>query len=148
MEYKKFGDLSREEKLELMVAWIDAVQIQFEYKEANGCVWENTTMPSWDKGTRYRIAPKPIVKPSVNWDHVADVFTAMAVDMSGTWFVYERLPFVQERNEYFSCNGAYARANCLSSLNPGTFVPNERCTIENWQDSIVFRPGHEPKGKE
>jgi hypothetical protein len=143
-EYQQFSELSREEKLELITAWVDGSVI-----EAYSAFGEWRAVPTgfaWWGTSIFRIAPKPVVKPSINWDHVSEKFVALAVDEDGTWVLYSGAP-VADRDS-FAYFGERALAVNFASFIPGSFIPSKDGVVENWRDSLVFRPGYEPKGKE
>ena len=64
MEYKTFGELSREEKHALFTAWMDEKTIEIRFDDGN---WHPVDLPSWVPEREYRIAP---TKPSIDWAEV------------------------------------------------------------------------------
>lgn len=145
-EYKKFGELTRDEKLALMTAWVDGEKIQFSYGNRD---WRVVAKPEWSSAIFYRTAPKPVVKPSINWDHVAEKYVALAVHGDGKPFLYGN--YDELRPAYGEFWGLRRAEKLLlagfASFSPGSFTPNKDDIVENWQDSLVFRPGYEPKGE-
>jgi len=103
----------------------------------------NGTPSNWNSNTVYRVAPN--TKDSINWDHVANEFICMARDDNGKVYAYTNKPNCgdkvwSEPGDIDSCAGvdilASYRVDILASYKRGT------C---DWKDSLVFRPGHEPK---
>jgi len=81
----------------------------------------------------YRIAP---TKLSVNWDHLADWVVCIALDSNGAAWCYDSVPTLSKTNWIGDCMGMGYKINFLSSYQRGT------C---DWRESLVFRPGKEPK---
>jgi len=77
----------------------------------------------------FPLQAKPLTQPSVNWDHIADKWNAMAKDKGGSVRLYEHPP-VAGRAMWFD-GGAFTYADALASLDPGT------C---DWSGSLVKRP--------
>lgn len=66
-EHTKFGDLSRDEKIELIAAMVDGKTIE---KLSEGGKWYAIKMPLWDTESFYRIQPVKPISPSIDWDAV------------------------------------------------------------------------------
>jgi len=99
--------------------------------------WPTIYNPSWFRTYIYRVAPG--TKDTINWDHVADQFICMARDADGLAYAYTSKPKIG-CTDVVGCwrwGGDYAGVHVVASYKPGT------C---DWKDSLVFRPGHEPKG--
>ena len=93
-----------------------------------GYSW-NKILPDWIVDVTYRAAPKPLTKPDVPWDMLADWVKYVARDDDGTFWGYEAEPNAkQDRWDYSA--GKADRAGCLK-IDPGT------C---DWKDSLVTRP--------
>lgn len=144
-DYKPFGELSRDEKLALMTAWVDGEFI--EWRAAGWKTWKFTTEPNWQLHHAYRIAPKPVVKPSLNWDHVAPEYVSLVVDEDGAGWLYTKPPRASGEGFIYQQGRGWGTAYAFTSFNPGSFVPNKNGIVENWQDSLVYRPGFEPEGE-
>jgi len=100
--------------------------------------WAASTSPTWNGGCIYRVAPT--TKDTINWDHVADEFICMAGDADGRAYVYAGEPNCDEE--------LWTEPNDLDSFaGINIFASYKRGTCD-WRDSLVFRPGHEPKGEQ
>ena len=132
MNYKKFGEMSREEQVELFCKHLDKKIIQSSYDQT---IWSSAACPLWHRSSYYREEPAPLTKSSINWSHVHPDIVAMATDDDDETFLYESAP--EQRDICFCASrGDEFRAAMFSSFKPGTFA---------WEDSLVYRPGHEPK---
>jgi hypothetical protein len=105
----------------------------YEFWRMLGAEFSPVEEPSWGAGAVYRVAPP--AKDSINWDHVSDDFICMARDKDGMCCLYFKRPALT------GCHwtGRGVRSDTFTSYKRGT------C---NWEGSLVFRPGHEPKGKQ
>lgn len=95
--------------------------------------------PHWHADVVYRVAPP--TKDTINWDHVADEFICMARDADGETCVYKKEPR-QGFNFWYTSSRVPN-----SGLNAHGYASYKRGTCD-WKDSLVFRPGHEPKGEQ
>lgn len=73
---------------------------------------------------------KKVVKPSINWEHVAPEFNYLAEDSNGDAFLYEKKPFIT-MTTFGSRGGEIAEVHILASYVKGT------C---DWKDSLIKRP--------
>lgn len=121
---KTFDEMSREEKLELLTAWVDGVPI--EYLDSFG-VWVESNHPVWG-GTYYRV--KPVVQDSINWSHVHEDFKYMARDAGGIAYLYKYRPELGSLGWNFRLGGT-VEVRTLSSYKRGD---------TDWKDSLVCRP--------
>lgn len=144
-EYKKFGDLTRDEKLALVTAWVDGEKIEAQEPAIARDSWDTIIRPSWYDDVCYRIAPKPVVKPSINWDHVVEECIALAVDAYGEFTFFADIP--KKEKDGYAGYGCVSSPLMFASFHPGSFMEACGNKITNWQDSLVFRPGYEPKGE-
>lgn len=119
-----FGLLSEEEQKALK-RWEGG----WEYFRSNG-TWEILPNPGWYKHYVYRAKPIPIIKPSINWDHVSTEYNWLAVDSDGDAFLYKNKPYMADRGWSYNITRA-ASVRAFSSYSRGN-VP--------WQDSLVGRP--------
>ena len=89
--------------------------------------WETEVdNPAWNwEGRCYR---KAVIKPSIDWSHVAERFDWMATDEDGETYAYEREPSI--RNNIWGASGVHVRVVAFASFKPGT------C---DWKDSLVSR---------
>ena len=105
---------------------------EFELGDWNGRFFQLVSPPSWTSCGVYRAVRSAPTKPSINWDHVADEFIAMATDKNQFAWLYKEIP--NDREVYWTSRGGGTPANAFSSYTPGT------C---DWRDSLVIRPGVE-----
>lgn len=84
----------------------------------------------------YRIPPPVEVIPdSIDWTQIDDRFIFMARDKNESCWVYTERPDQGPRG--WSVAGTWLRIdNVLTSYKRGNI---------DWKDSLVWRPGHEPK---
>lgn len=128
-EYKTFGEMTKEERSELVEAALAGFVIERmdpfdgEWLECGG----GQVYIHFDFRFRYRTAP---TKPSIDWSHVHPDYKWLATDVSGRSFLYESKP-EYDADGYFRSRDAYARADLFSSFKPGTCKP---------EDSLVMRP--------
>ena len=112
----------------------------YEYWGFSAAEWLISKRPRWATGIIYRVAPG--TKDSINWDHVSGKFICMARDANGWAYVYTAKPKTAHYSVIWICDGddAFpAIVDAVASYKRGT------C---DWKDSLVFRPGHEPKGEQ
>ena len=120
---KTFGELTKQEKLDLFEAWLDEGTIQFNRIDG----WQDIKLPGWLPEMYYRIKP---TKPSINWDHVSNNLNYL----------------IRDENRYLLCKNKpkldgliwknyrfYSPASVFKSFVPGTCEP---------EDSLVIRPGY------
>lgn len=67
--------MNTKQKIEVMQAWLDGETIQISSNEHGTGIWydisSNPSDPGWDwKLFNYRIKPKEVKKPSINWDQM------------------------------------------------------------------------------
>jgi len=122
--YKRFGELSREEQLDIVTYWLDTGRIEVLDTYSNR--WYTITMPAWQHKGYFR---KPLTKPSVNWDHVAKEYNYMATDKSGATYLYKLKP--HKSSSFFNSESYRPRADTFASFVKGT------C---DWENSLVKRP--------
>ena len=127
-----FGLLTKEEQ-EALKAWPHGWEAYI------GPNWDPVLKPSWTHYIAYRGKPAPLVPDYINWDHVAPQFICMARDQGApTAFLCEK-PLL--KGEYlWRIVGAY------KYLDAGVFASYRKGTV-SWDQSLVWRPGHEPKGE-
>jgi len=103
---KTFSELSREDKLKLMEAWVDGMEIQ--------CGGEVVKYPEWLPGVCYEIVPQ---MPQINWDHVSDRWNWLAMDDDGDHWLFESKPTF---NRDHWLGGVYIVADDFASFKKGT----------------------------
>jgi hypothetical protein len=75
---------------------------------------------------------------------VAEKFVALTIDEDGTALVHTCNPTAKKATlGFFNSDGAQYIGDHFSSFERGSFVPNKDGIIDNWRDSLVFRPGYE-----
>lgn len=74
---------------------------------------------------------KATVKPSIDWSHVKAEYKWLSVDGNSSAFVFENMPFIDERNYWQPSDGACFKVDGLASYVRGT------C---DWKDSLIKRP--------
>lgn len=77
-----------------------------------------------------------MTKPSINWDHVAPEFVAMATNGHRTTLLFCGVP--EKMGEFWISEAGSDAVYAFASFVPGT------C---DWRESLVIRPGYE-EGKE
>jgi hypothetical protein len=89
--------------------------------------------------TTYRGKPAPLVPDSINWDHVAPEYICMARDKDGRALLHSVRVKVDECIwRGVECFAYATDAEAFASYRQGTFP---------WEQSLVYRPGYEPKGE-
>lgn len=109
---KKFGDLTKEEKMTLVESWIDGEDIEHFHPDGG---WYLVKCPSWHNDNAYRVAKK---KPQIDWSHVSPEYKWLATDENGSHWLYTGKPClhpVEWRGAGASCPRALAsfkKGNC------------------------------------
>jgi len=73
-------------------AWVDGAKVEGRDLKATVPVlneWRIIKFPAWHEDLEYRIA---IDKPSINWEHVAPEYVALATDTSGSSYLFTEVP--------------------------------------------------------
>lgn len=133
-----FGQLDRETKIALFLAWLDGGEIQSLSRQTD---WVGTSHPSWVALCRYRLKPEPVTPDSIDWGHVADRFICMARDRNGHAILCS--------NAVAHENGQWVIADALADIEIAdavAFASYRRGTCD-WSDSLVWRPGYGAKGE-
>lgn len=127
--------MNTKEKIEVMKAWLDGETIQI-YSLEHG--WRDFLWlagePNWNWETNeYRIKPKEVVKPSIEWDHVVKHFNFLATDQAEISFLYEHKPVWSPTLKCWTASrGEYIPARYFQSFKQGLNCPPE--------DSLIERP--------
>jgi hypothetical protein len=131
-EYKAFSDLSRNERLELLTAWVDGKEIELNNTYFDG-KWNTCSNPQWSPYVAYRVKPVALTKPSINWEHVHKDYKWMATDKSGETYVFTEIPTMNGLHGYWDSpqDSPFCGVGALASFVSGT------C---NWVDSLTERP--------
>lgn len=132
-EYKLFGELSPEEQGALLLAHHNDETIEVYGCD---CGWKVCIgMPSWFTDLRYRVKPKELTKPSINWSHVHPDYKWMATDSDGDTFLSKEKPVnrdgLWETVEVPLDHTCFVDAEGFVSFVKGTCAP---------EDSLVERP--------
>jgi len=114
-------------------AWVDGAKVEVRYLKGTLPTpeeWAICWKPSWHEDDwEYRIA---LTKPSINWEHVAPEYVALAMDENGRCALYKSMPTVREGDSVWQAADMLHRyADTFASLEKGT------C---DWKDSLVLRP--------
>lgn len=123
---KPFGQLSREEKLELMTAWVDGKQMEVNF---GGDRWLEVD-PMWTAGASYRVAPPPPIKATIPWEHIKPEYKWAAMGQSGYWYFYDEKPEKGHASWIVSHRGSSTPMKAL--IFPEGNMP--------WDQSLVERP--------
>ena len=104
-----------------------------EIAQYNGYDFHVAADVHWSSNVIYRAVRPVPTKPSINWDHVADEFIAMATEEDKDTWLYEKIPTDKDFG-WVSCRDhTTSPADSFASFVPGT------C---DWRDSLVIRPGY------
>ena len=123
---KTFGELTKQEKMELFEAWLGGSIIECLSKDEAS--WELLYNPSWYTDTSYRIKP---AKPSIIWDHVSDKFNYLLGTRTDKGALCTIKP--NSIGSGWQISGVFVEASTFSSFKPSTCKP---------EDSLVVRPGY------
>ena len=119
---KKFGDLTKEEKMTLVAAWIDGEDVE------HFCLpdqWHLVKQPSWQNNAAYRVRAEK--RPQIDWSHVAPEYNWLAMDEDGDHWLYEEKPCLYP-GEWRGAGASCPRA--LASFKKGN------C---DWKESLIGR---------
>lgn len=110
-------------------AWVDGAKIEVRnpkspYPELKE--WQIIKVPSWLEDCEYRIKP---TKPSINWEHVAPEYVALATDSDGNGYLFTKIP--EASAHMWMAFSTWTGAEAFQSFVKGT------C---DWKDSLVLRP--------
>jgi len=122
---KKFKELSKEERSEIVEYIIEHEEIDIFYEDTK--IWRRIPVIGLTISiiSSYQI---PKTKPYINWDHVHPDFIAMVTDFEGT-YLYKNKPEIN--GNVWESAGWCIGTNGFSSFKKGT------C---DWKDSLVMRP--------
>ena len=123
-----FGLMTEEERA-VMTSW------PYGWEYFSGEKWHYSSMASrWSTAAVYRGKPAPLVPDSIDWSHVSDEFVCMARDADGDVYLYAGAADIS--GSLWSSEHDYTSARGQASYRKGTV---------QWNQSLVWRPGHEPK---
>lgn len=123
-ELTLFKDLSDANKL-LIINNLDKVEFFIPY---DNHLWFKKIDSKIDLEGVYRIVS---TKPSINWDHVSDIYKYMATDKSGSTYLFDNIPILSiDHMIWCKSSGRTIGVSGFKSFNPGT------C---DWRDSLVQR---------
>jgi len=120
---KKFGQLSKEEKLALFEAWVDGKTI---YATHFGEIYTQK-YPSWNEEVVYTVMKTP---DSIDWSHVNPKYKWMTRDKHGCVYLFEDEPSTHGRG-YWKRGGDAVEVQGFASYVKGDV---------EWYDSLVRRP--------
>lgn len=134
--------------IEVMQAFVDGEKIEISATDAADNRWFGARQPLWNwHQFDYRIAPKPNTKPSIDWGPISPKLICLAQDENRKGYLYSYPPVVRDQIDGDCRLGCWltgkaeeliVAADIFISYKPGT------C---DWKDSLVYRPGYEPKAK-
>ena len=122
------GLLSKDGQTDLKEAYDEGYQISM-YTEASG--WINIPVPGWCSTVVYRVVEKPVVKPEVPWEFVADQWKYYAIDRDGTAWFFEKVPEYCNSHGYWGGSGWGTTSAKILKINQNGCKP---------EDSLVKRP--------
>lgn len=120
-----FGELPIDERVAMFRAHQEGKKLQVYTSTAR---WVDFYKPTWAAESIYRIAPEP---PSINWDHVAPEYVALAMDDDGEWYLGTMVPHKTESFWDAPDDAEWIDPKTFASFVPGT------CP---WDESRVLRP--------
>ena len=129
---QRFGNLPRATQMALFEARLEGEVIEHH---SHGVRWLGVHDPVWASCAIYRVRPTPITYDSINWDHVAPRFIAMARSAGSGGFIFVNIP-TAVADYWGTKRGDTINANVFASYTRGT------C---DWRDSLVLRPKGETK---
>ena len=130
-KHKPFGELTRDEKLELMAAWVDGKTIETS-KAPDITGWCSPFGCLWSCNIYHRI--KPDTPDTINWSHVSPEYKWMARDKNGRAHLFIRQPDLDEyTNEWAEATEDFTWVYC------NVFVSYKQGTVD-WKGSLVERP--------
>lgn len=119
------------EMIEVMQAYERGEPIEYRCKIGSEGSWLPSTEPRWNFAVfYYRVA---LVKPSINWDHVADKFNYLFLDHWCKDYIVSATHPVLNNRSWHNWGTDAMRASGFKSFKPGTVT----C-----EDSLVIRPGN------
>lgn len=127
--------MNTKEKIEVMQAYLEGKVVQIHY----GQEWidwdsEECGEPEWCwDSDEWRIKPKEVVKPSIDWGHVSPRYKYLAVDWDGDVYLYTRHPVRDAVDKMWACR----EGDCVSAEN---FASLEVSHEVEWEESLVERP--------
>lgn len=125
---KPFGELSKEEKMKLIEAWVDGKEIEFYCAYYEKPTWKNISYPNWYHANHYRVK---CTQDFIDWDHVDEEYNYMARDKDGRAWLYVNEPHISYSQKYWVIDGSFAKASAFTS-----YKQNDA----PWQESVVKRP--------
>lgn len=124
---KTFGELTREEKLDLITYWIDGGEVEVQMDNGK---WVLAINQTWYEGNKYR---KALTKPSIDWNCIHPKWKYMARDANGDMYLYESMPKKSGTNLWWDT----VEEIMLLEDDLFTFISKGTC---DWKDSLVERP--------
>ena len=125
--------MDTKEKIEVMQAWLDGKTIEIAHPRDD--IWHEVAgEPNWNWGyNNYRIKPEEVIKPSIDWDHVAESFNYLATDQAEKSFLFDHEPVWSPTLKcWVVSKGVSILARSFQSFKQGLNCPPK--------DSLVVRP--------
>ena len=101
----------------------------YEVFQTNGA-WGVCISPWWGTTNTYRVKPRPLTKPSIDWSQVTQEWRWLVRDIDGSMYLYKVEPKKRYRGWVFDAGNTIYCGHFVSCC-PGT------C---DWRDSLVERP--------
>lgn len=121
-----FGQLPIDARVAMFRAYQEGKDIQFFCDTDKQ--WLKGECLTWLPHIAYRIAPEP---PSINWDHVAPKYVALAMDDDGECYLCTEIPGRKGRFWDAHDSADWGNPAPFASFKPGN------C---HWAESLVLRP--------
>ncbi len=118
-------------------AWVDGARVEGRAPKGTWPTpseWTICWNPSWHEDWEYRVK---LTKPSIDWEHVAPEYVALATDKSGYSYLFTKVPEATTNN--WETGSLCKSAEVFQSFVKGT------C---DWKDSLVLRPSADLGEKE
>lgn len=130
-------EMNTKEKIAVMQAWLDGEKI--EVASCRDGIWrELEGLPDWNwRSNVYRIKPEEIIKPSIEWDHVAEYFNFLATDHAEIPFLYEYKPVWSPTLKCWTVSrGEYIPARYFQSFKQGVNCPPKNSLVERPREKL------------
>ena len=127
--------MNTKEKIEVMQAYLEGKVVQIRYGQ-EWIDWDSEEFgePEWCwDSDEWRIKPKEVVKPSIDWSHVSPKYKYLAMDRGGDVYLYTHQPVRDAVDKMWTCiGGGWVSAENFASLEVSHEV--------EWEKSVVERP--------
>ena len=127
-----------EEKIAVMQAALEGAEIECRFIDDIDGWYDLFGSPGFNwVQHEYRVKEVPLIKPSINWDHVNPCFKWMATDSDGHTYLFSEIPRHDDGDTYWTLGGKPGM--CVDTDGFASFTPGTRY----WKDSLVERPSEE-----